>query len=171
MSTEKDHWDWLVSDGAGVFIAAPAIVGPFLASFKRVSTESAAVELQHRSTRREDAEKPRAAALAAETLAGNDSRVIARTMSLKRRGHEVEQEKDNAMKDTSTNKTKISAIAFAILVTAGIGLMSAPAASAAPASGTVIGEAARATSPMTKVPCAMRRVCNRYGCRSVRRCW
>jgi len=33
MSREKDHWDWLVSDGAGVFIAAPAIVGPFLASF------------------------------------------------------------------------------------------------------------------------------------------
>jgi hypothetical protein len=75
------------------------------------------------------------------------------------------------MNDKSTGATKVTAIVLAVLVTVGMGLIGAPAASAAPAQGTAISEAARATSPVTKVPCAMRRVCNRYGCRSVRRCW
>jgi hypothetical protein len=80
------------------------------------------------------------------------------------------------MNGTRTDAMKIKAIALAILVAVGIGLIGAPGASAAPASGSVIGEAARAASPVTKVPCAMRRVCSRgaYGrmyCRSVRPCW
>jgi arylsulfatase len=32
--TSNTYYDWLMSDGAGVFIAAPAIVGAFLTSFK-----------------------------------------------------------------------------------------------------------------------------------------
>jgi arylsulfatase len=32
--TSNTYYDWLMSDGAGVFIAAPAVVGQFLASFK-----------------------------------------------------------------------------------------------------------------------------------------
>jgi hypothetical protein len=75
------------------------------------------------------------------------------------------------MNDKSTGATKMTAIVLAVLVTVGIGLIGAPGTSAAPATGAVIGEAVRAASPMTKVPCGMRRVCNRYGCRSVRRCW
>jgi hypothetical protein len=63
------------------------------------------------------------------------------------------------------------AVALAILAALSIGLVGAPAASAASATGAVIGEAAKATSPIFQVPCRFRRVCNRYGCRSVRRCW
>ena len=37
-----------VSDGAGVTVAGPAVVGQFLAAFKRLSAEPARVELQHR---------------------------------------------------------------------------------------------------------------------------
>jgi arylsulfatase A-like enzyme len=32
--TSNTYYDWFMSDGAGPFIAAPAIVGPFLATFK-----------------------------------------------------------------------------------------------------------------------------------------
>ncbi len=32
--TSNTYYDWLMSDGAGVFIGAPAVVGKFLASFK-----------------------------------------------------------------------------------------------------------------------------------------
>ncbi|TXL81537.1 arylsulfatase [Vineibacter terrae] len=32
--TSNTYYDWLMSDGAGVFLAAPAIVGQFLATFK-----------------------------------------------------------------------------------------------------------------------------------------
>jgi arylsulfatase len=32
--TSNTYYDWFMSDGAGAFIAAPAIVGPFLATFK-----------------------------------------------------------------------------------------------------------------------------------------
>jgi hypothetical protein len=57
---------------------------------------------------------------------------------------------------------------FAALAITVIGL---PDLAAAPANGRAIGEAAAATSPITKVPCAMRRVCGRYGCASRRVCW
>jgi hypothetical protein len=62
-------------------------------------------------------------------------------------------------------------IVIAAAVALGLGLATASSVNAATAQGAAIGDAARATSPVTKVPCAMRRVCNRYGCRSVRRCW
>ena len=42
---------------------------------------------------------------------------------------------------------------------------------AAPVSGSVIGHAATMTSPVTKVPCAFRRVCGPRGCVSRRACW
>jgi hypothetical protein len=42
---------------------------------------------------------------------------------------------------------------------------------AAPVSGNVIGHAAATTSPITKVPCGMRRVCSRGVCASRRVCW
>jgi arylsulfatase A-like enzyme len=32
--TSNTYYDWLMSDGAGVFVAAPAVVGKFLATFK-----------------------------------------------------------------------------------------------------------------------------------------
>jgi hypothetical protein len=32
--TSNTYYDWLMSDGAGVFIAAPRVVGEFLATFK-----------------------------------------------------------------------------------------------------------------------------------------
>jgi arylsulfatase len=32
--TSNTYYDWLMTDGAGVFIAAPAVVGKFLATFK-----------------------------------------------------------------------------------------------------------------------------------------
>jgi arylsulfatase A-like enzyme len=32
--TSNTYYDWLMSDGAGIFIAAPAVVGKFLATFK-----------------------------------------------------------------------------------------------------------------------------------------
>jgi hypothetical protein len=32
--TSNTYYDWLMSDGAGVFIAAPPVVGQFLAMFK-----------------------------------------------------------------------------------------------------------------------------------------
>ena len=32
--TSNTYYDWLMTDGAGVFIAAPRIVGEFLATFK-----------------------------------------------------------------------------------------------------------------------------------------
>jgi len=63
------------------------------------------------------------------------------------------------------------ALALPMLVAIGIGLIGAPGASATPASGSAINQASKATSPFTQVPCRVRRVCNRYGCRSVRTCW
>jgi len=65
----------------------------------------------------------------------------------------------------------MKATLLAALIVLGIGLIGAPVAWGASANGTVIGEAARASSPIVKVPCRVRRVCDRYGCRSVRRCW
>lgn len=62
-------------------------------------------------------------------------------------------------------------VTLAIAIACGIGLIGVSGAWAAAANASMIAEAARAVSPITKVPCAMRRVCNRYGCRSVRRCW
>jgi len=62
-------------------------------------------------------------------------------------------------------------MAFAIVIALGIGLIGAQGARAGAANGGVIGQAATAASPITKVPCRMRRVCDRHGCRSVRRCW
>ena len=32
--TSNTYYDWFMSDGAGAFIAAPTVVGPFLATFK-----------------------------------------------------------------------------------------------------------------------------------------
>ena len=75
------------------------------------------------------------------------------------------------MDDTRTFATTIRAIALPMLIAIGIGLIGAPGASAAPATGAAISQAAKATSPVYQVPCRMRRVCNRYGCRSSRVCW
>ena len=47
-ATSEHHLRWLMSDGAGVTVAGPAVVGQFLATFKRLSAEPARVELQHR---------------------------------------------------------------------------------------------------------------------------
>jgi hypothetical protein len=66
---------------------------------------------------------------------------------------------------------KMRTAIMAILIAFGIGLIGTPGASAGASNGAVIGEAARASFPVLQVPCRMRRVCNRYGCRSVRRCW
>jgi hypothetical protein len=68
-------------------------------------------------------------------------------------------------------KSQIKIGVLAILVALGIGLASAPGVSAAPVMGFAIGEAAGLTSDVSKVPCVWRRVCGRYGCRRVRRCW
>jgi hypothetical protein len=75
------------------------------------------------------------------------------------------------MHNGRTFATMLRALALPMLVSIGIGLVGAPGASAAPASGSVIGQASKATSPVYQVPCRMRRVCNRYGCRSTRVCW
>jgi hypothetical protein len=51
--TSNTYYDWLMTDGAGVFIAAPRIVGEFLATFKdfpRVSGRRASASI--RSSRR-----------------------------------------------------------------------------------------------------------------------
>lgn len=52
-----------------------------------------------------------------------------------------------------------------------LGLLIAPAATAAPADGGAIRNAARSASIVYEVPCAMRRVCNRRGCVTRRVCW
>jgi hypothetical protein len=58
----------------------------------------------------------------------------------------------------------------AVIVTAALGLACATQALAAPVSGQAVGQAAAAASPMTKVACAMRRVCDARGCVSRRVC-
>ncbi len=62
-------------------------------------------------------------------------------------------------------------IILATLIGFSIGLMGTTRVMAAPASGAVIGQAAATTSPITKVPCAWRRVCGVRGCVSRRACW
>jgi hypothetical protein len=49
-------------------------------------------------------------------------------------------------------------IVLAALTAMAIGFLGTAQAMAAPAQGSVIGAAAASTSPVTKVPCAMRRV-------------
>jgi len=63
---------------------------------------------------------------------------------------------------------KIVVVALATLV---IGLMGTSRITAAPTSGSVIGHAAAMTSPITKVPCAVRRACGYRGCVRRRVCW
>jgi hypothetical protein len=62
-----------------------------------------------------------------------------------------------------------------LLVTALVAVMLALTAgrnaTAVPANGKVIDQAAATTSPITKVPCGMRRVCSRGVCASRRVCW
>ena len=60
---------------------------------------------------------------------------------------------------------------LAALVAIGVALAGASPTTAAPASGTTIGEAAATTSPVTKVPCAVRRACGPRGCVGRRVCW
>jgi hypothetical protein len=62
-------------------------------------------------------------------------------------------------------------ILLAALVATGIGLLGTSLTLAAPAQGSSIAAAAATTSPVTKVPCAMRRVCGRRGCVMRRVCW
>ena len=54
--TSNSYYDWFMSDGAGAFLAAPKGRGRIPRDLQRVSAESAAVELQHRSDGRKDAE-------------------------------------------------------------------------------------------------------------------
>jgi arylsulfatase len=56
--TSNTYYDWFMSDGAGVFIAAPVGVGKFLETFKEYPPSQLPSSLQHRSARREDAEDP-----------------------------------------------------------------------------------------------------------------
>jgi hypothetical protein len=62
-------------------------------------------------------------------------------------------------------------IVLAALTAMAIGFLGTAQTMAAPAQGSVIGAAAASTSPVTKVPCAMRRVCGRRGCAMRRVCW
>ena len=75
------------------------------------------------------------------------------------------------MHDRPDFATMLRALTLPMLIAIGIGMIGAPGASAAPAAGVPISQAAKATSPVYQVPCRMRRVCNRYGCRSTRVCW
>jgi hypothetical protein len=50
------------------------------------------------------------------------------------------------------------------LITIAAGLMATSQITAAPVSGSVIGQAATAVSPVTKVACAPRRVCGTRRC-------
>ena len=61
-----------------------------------------------------------------------------------------------------------AAIVFTALL---FGLASVPAATAAPADATAVRAAATSASIIHKVPCAMRRYCNRRGCWTRRVCW
>lgn len=66
--------------------------------------------------------------------------------------------------------SKITVIAIALLVASGAGVIGTPSAAAAPTNTAVFGAAARPLSPVTVVACAVRRVCSRGVCRSVRSC-
>ena len=66
--------------------------------------------------------------------------------------------------------SKIAVIASALLVATGAGVIGTPSAAAAPTNTAAIGAAARPLSPVTLVACAVRRVCSRGVCRSVRSC-
>ena len=57
------------------------------------------------------------------------------------------------------------------IVAVTLGLLAVPSVTAAPANGPVINQAAAATSPVMKAPCAVRRVCGYRGCVSRRACW
>jgi len=61
-------------------------------------------------------------------------------------------------------------IVLAAFVAMAIGLIGISESIGAPANGNVIGAAAQTTSPVTKVPCAMRRVCSRGVCTTRRVC-
>ena len=56
--TSNTYYDFFMSDGAGPFIAVAIRRGAIPRHLQGVSAEPAAVELQHRSARREDAEEP-----------------------------------------------------------------------------------------------------------------
>ena len=58
----------------------------------------------------------------------------------------------------------------AVIVMAALGLACATHAMATPVSSQAVGQAAATASPITKVPCAMRRVCDAHGCASRRVC-
>ena len=60
---------------------------------------------------------------------------------------------------------------FVTFAAIGICLIGTTQMTAAPASGNVIREAANANSPVTKVPCGNRRVCDRRGCVTRWVCW
>jgi hypothetical protein len=62
-------------------------------------------------------------------------------------------------------------LVLAAIATIGIGFWGMSHLLAAPINGTAIDQAAASTSPVTKVPCASRRVCGRYGCARRRVCW
>jgi hypothetical protein len=62
-------------------------------------------------------------------------------------------------------------IILAAMAAAGISLVANVPMLAAPINGGAIDKAAATTSPVTKVPCAWRRVCGRYGCARRRVCW
>jgi hypothetical protein len=57
------------------------------------------------------------------------------------------------------------------IVAVALGLLAVHNVTAAPANGPVINQTAMATSPVTKVPCAVRRVCGYRGCVARRACW
>lgn len=61
-------------------------------------------------------------------------------------------------------------IVLTALAAMAIGMVGTSPMIAAPASGNAIANAAASTSPVTKVPCAMRRVCGRRGCAMQRVC-
>jgi hypothetical protein len=54
-ATSNASYDWLMSDGAGVTVAGPAVVGQFPRDVQTTSAAPVRVELQHRAARREDA--------------------------------------------------------------------------------------------------------------------
>jgi len=62
-------------------------------------------------------------------------------------------------------------IVIAVLTAVGIGFLGISPMLAAPATGSVIDKAAAITSPVTKVPCAVRRACGYHGCVRRRVCW
>ncbi len=68
-------------------------------------------------------------------------------------------------------KFKIGETAVAVLFALSIGLITLPSAAATSVNSTAIAEAAKANSLVDEARCRVRRVCNRWNCWHVRRCW